>query len=78
MKSLYYMSDEIGDRLTPELSGAGGPLECEIYSSTNHAKVVVWTIHYIPTKIVYPADMRVRRTSMPPPNCPIASAWEPP
>src|SRR6266567_2707377 len=35
-----------------------GPLECEIYPSTNHAKVVVWTIHYIPTKIVYPADMR--------------------
>ena len=54
------MSDEIGDRLTPELSDAGGPLECEIYPSTNHAKVVVWTIHYVPTKIVYPADMRCK------------------
>src|SRR6267154_6794336 len=54
------MSDEIGGRLTPELSDAGGPLECEIYPSTNHAKVVVWTIHYIPTKIVYPADMRCK------------------
>ena len=37
-----------------------GPSECEIYPSTNHAKVVVWTIHYIPTKIVYPADMRCK------------------
>jgi hypothetical protein len=37
-----------------------GPLECEIYPSTNHAKVVVWTIHYIPTKIVYPAAMRCK------------------
>src|SRR4026208_55262 len=34
------------------------PSECEIYPSTNHAKVVVWTIHYIPTKIIDPTDMR--------------------
>src|SRR6476660_5021224 len=42
-----------------------GPLECEIYPSTNHAKVVVWTIHYIPTKIVYPADMRCKANFAP-------------
>src|SRR6476660_8669994 len=37
-----------------------GPSECEIYPSTHHAKVVVWTIHYIPTNIVSLAAMRCK------------------
>ena len=46
--------------VTPELSDAGGLSECEGKTTSNHAKVVVWTIHYIPTKIVYPAEMRCK------------------
>src|SRR4029077_9440135 len=51
-------------RPRPSARAAAGqrwyPSECEIYPSPNHAKVVVWTIHYIPTKIVYPADIRCK------------------
>src|SRR5438552_5581839 len=52
------MSDEIGDRLTPELSDAGGPSECEGKTTSNHSEVVLRSIDDIPTEVIHPADMR--------------------
>ncbi len=52
------MSDEIRDRLTPELSDAGGPSECEGKTTSNHSEVVLRSIDDIPTEVIHPADMR--------------------